>query len=122
MNTKLVKQIEAEIEQRELELAALRAALKVFTAPAVPSPSTNGEKPTEDRQRAPKGALEEAMVKAIAAKPGLSNGELRTRLKKDGYAWSLTPLHVGKRLSALVSEKRLTVQLDGNARRYFPVK
>ncbi len=123
MKNDLVAEIDRQIAHHEAALAKLRTARNALaglngTAEQV---SPAGKKPGE-RRRAPPGALEDAMEKAIRAKPGMVNGEVGAAIVKAGYAFPVTSLHRGKRLSAMVDEKRLTVKLDGNLRRYYPAK
>lgn len=123
MKIDLIAQIDQQIAEYEAELKKLKTARAALsggngmTAARVSTAGANGK-----ARRAPPGHLEDEMEKVIKAHPGLTNGDVRARLTKAGYAYSLTPLHVGKRLSALVDGKRLTVKLDGNLRRYHPAK
>lgn len=68
--------------------------------------------------RAPKGALEEALRGVLKTKGGLANKEIRARLAKAGYKFSLEPLHVGKTLSAMVQAKELSLAHKGVRREY----
>jgi hypothetical protein len=104
------------------KVGALVAAVTGLPPPTGVYDALMKRQAAEAKERAPKGALEEAMLKAIAAKPGLTNGEVRAALKKSGYKYALGSLYVGKRLVRLVEAKRLTVKLDGSERRYYPVK
>jgi len=122
MSSSLIAELQKEIaaaEESARRLPALKAALAALTG-------SNGgaapQKPGPKARRAPPGHLEDEMEKVIKAHPGLTNLEVRTRLEKGGYAYSLSSLHVGKRLSGMVDDKRLTVKLDGNKRRYYPAK
>jgi hypothetical protein len=126
MNAQLIAQLDKEISATRAQLQALETARKALagvngTSPA-PSAPRAANATGAPQKRAPAGYLEDAMEKAIKAKPGLTNGDVRKTLEKSGYAFSLTPLHIGKRLSAMVEEKRLSLKLDGNKRRYFPAK
>jgi hypothetical protein len=122
MNTALIAQLEQELARLRREAEGIETALNALRPVKVSAPKVNGARPATGSKKAPPGALEDAMDKAIRAKPGLTNGEVRSALAKAGYAYSLTPLHVGKRLSAMVAEKRLSMKLDGNKRRYHPTK
>lgn len=120
MNDEILLKIDEQIAHHLAEVARLQAARKALSGRnGVAAPAGPKKAPA---RRAPPHALEDAVEKLLAAKPGQTNGEIRKALAKDGYEFALTPLHVGKRLSALVEEKHLRVKLDGNLRRYYPVK
>jgi hypothetical protein len=124
MKNDLVAQIDAQLAYHEAEAKKLRAARALLAgrngAPPAAAPRAGG--PGKPVKRAPPGHLEDEMEKVIRAKPGQTNQQVRAALAKAAYAYALTPLHVGKRLSAMVDDKRLTVKLDGNLRRYHPAK
>jgi hypothetical protein len=122
MNENILAQINAEIASHLAAVARLQAARKALGGSNGTKPVPGAPKPTAAKSRAPSGALEEAMKKVVATTPGLSNSEIREKLKADGYRWSMAPLYVGKRLSALAGAKELKVKLDGNKRRYYPAK
>lgn len=68
--------------------------------------------------RAPKGALEQAIRDVLKGKGALVNREVRARLKKAGYEFSLDPLHVGKTLAAMAEAKELNLAHKGTRREY----
>lgn len=102
--------ITAEIEGLQAVRASMEAALSL--KPTVTSPrGARGP-------RAPKGALEAAIRSVLKHKGKLVNREIRARLQKAGYKFSLDPLHVGKTLAAMVDVKELTLAHDGIRREY----
>lgn len=122
MNSTLIAQLEQELARLRREAGAIETALNALRPIKLAAPLPNGSKPATPSKKAPPGALEDAIEKALKAKPGLTNGEVRAALSKANYAYSLTPLHVGKRLVAMVEETRLKMKPDGNKRRYYPAK
>lgn len=122
----IIAQIDGEIAAKLAEVAKLQAARKALKGGVTGSNGTTPDpapkKARKSKERAPTGALEEAMQQALKAKPGMTNGEIRAALEKDGYKWSLSPLHVGKRLTGLLEGKKITAKPDGHLRRYYPVK
>jgi len=127
MKSDLITEIDRQIAVHETELRKLRTARTALsglngTPASIPRGKSGGYLIKIPAKRAPAGHLESEMEKAIRAKPGQTNQQVRAVLTKAGYPYSLSPLHVGKRLSALVDDKRLRVALDGNLRRYHPAK
>lgn len=124
MKNDLVAQIDERIAHHEAELTKLRTARAALAglngAPASsPAVKTRGVVITK---RAPPGSLEDAMEKAIRAHPGLTNGEVGAALDRAKYPFPVTSLHRGKRLAAMVKEKRLTRKTEGTLPRYYPAK
>lgn len=123
MNEEILIKIDEEIAALLAEVARLQAARKALRGGSgMMGPTLTRAKDEPPTRRAPKGALEAAMLKTLKAHPGLTNQEIRGQLAKDGYRFALSSLHVGKRLMALVEAKKLTVKLDGALRRYHAAK
>ena len=70
--------------------------------------------------RAPAGELERAIIAVLSKGDKLTNGEIRASLEKQGYGYSLTPLHVSKTLTKLLKEEK-RIKAEGHKwdRRYF---
>lgn len=99
------------------DIARLEAVKGSIQAALASMPVAHQTKPQRG-PRAPKGALEEAIRSALKGKGGFVNREIRARLVKAGYEFSLDPLHVGKTLAAMVDAKELTIAHDGTRREY----
>lgn len=110
MMQETLAKIKDDIARLEAVKGAMQAAL---AAMPVPARAVGPRGP-----RAPKGALEEALRGALKGKGGLVNREIREKLKKVGYKFSLDPLHVGKTLAAMVDAKELAIAHDGTRREY----
>ncbi len=110
MMQETLAKISAEIARLQAVENTLRAALSqqaVKTAPrAIRGP------------RAPSGALEQAIREALKGRGGLVNREIRAKLVKAKYPYSLDPLHIGKALAAMAEAKELKLALKGNRREY----
>lgn len=107
-------QVCAEIDKLQAVKASMeRAGLAAGgAAPSRPNaPKTPGP-------RAPKGTLEQAIKAALATKGGLVNREIRAKLTKGGYKYSLGALHVGKTLSRMVAAKQLKLDHNGSRIEY----
>jgi hypothetical protein len=107
MKTDIITQIEAEIAALESRLTALRTAHGALTG-------LKAQKLSTASKRAPAGALEQAIEGVLKQGGHLGNGAIRAKLEAAGYAYSLTPLHVGKTLSRMVEAKKLKVEHKGN--------
>lgn len=129
MNHDLISQIDQQIAHHEAEAKKLRAARALLASgpngaasARIPRGKPGGMVITAPVKRAPAGFLEAAMEKAVRAKPGMTNGEVGKALEKEHYPYPVTPLHRGKRLSAMVEEGRLTRKTEGTLPRYYPAK
>jgi hypothetical protein len=128
MSQELIIQLDKEIAVTAARLDALRAArtslsgvVPVKIAPGAATSTPTPKKPAKANERAPVGFLEDAMAKAIVAKPGMDSGEIREALAAARYPYSISPLHVTKRLTKGIG-KRWKMKEDGNTRRFYPVK
>lgn len=84
---------------------------------AAPTPAVQPNKPTPKPAklkgiRAPKGHAEEAVLGVLGA-TGLVNGEVRAKLKAQGYKYSLHPLQMGKALNRLADQGKAVKQTNG---------
>lgn len=112
MMQETLAKIKDDITRLEAVKGAMQAALSTLPV------TTTKAKPRVTRgPRAPKGALEEAIRGVLKAKGGLANKEIRSKLTKAGYKFSLQPLHVGKTLSAM-AQKELKIAHKGTRREY----
>lgn len=112
MTDAIVAQLDKEIATTETRLAALRTARAALSEGA--GPDARPAKAATPQKRAPQGHLEQAIKAALAGNTkGLPNGDLRAKLAKEGYAFSLTPLHVGKTLTRMVGDKELVADKSG---------
>jgi hypothetical protein len=110
--TELDKEI-ALTEQRLATLKKVREMLaKLEGAPAAPTVAKEAKSSSSkvNGARAPKGALEAAILAAVEGGGGLVNREVRAKVKQSGYKFSLSPLHVGKTLTRMVQAKALSVK------------
>lgn len=64
------------------------------------------------RRRAPKGALDNAILTALSSGP-MSNAELREHIKKSGYIYSLAPEIVRQACHKLKKEKPPKIKATG---------
>lgn len=99
------------------DIARLEAVKGSIQAALAGMPVTHQPK-AQRATRAPKGALEEAIRGVLRVKGGLVNREVRARLEKAKYAYSLDPLHVGKTLAAMAEGGDLKLALKGTRREY----
>lgn len=69
--------------------------------------------------KAPTGSLKTALLRVLAAsKQPLANSDMRAALEKEGYAFSLTPLHVTKTLIRLAKSKQVIQLGSGKQTKY----
>jgi DNA-binding transcriptional ArsR family regulator len=77
----------------------------------------------EKTVKAPKGMLRERILKVLrSADRPLKNGDLRSTIRKAGYEFSLSPLHMTKQLMALRDEKLIRRIGEGTKAAYVIVK
>ncbi len=110
MKDEIVSALQKERERTATELASLDAALAALrngAAPRVPAPDRGSR-----RVKAPSGELTSAILQAVRRGPK-TNGEIRAALKRNGYPFSLDPMHISKTLQRLSK----TGQLKGDGSR-----
>jgi hypothetical protein len=123
MNERLIAEIDKEIAAKRKDLEALTRARAALAGSNGTSPRRSPAKAAPNgRKRAPRGYLEEQMIKVLKAEPGLTNGDVRARLTKASYPYSLSALHVGKRLMALADAKKLKFEVKDGRYYYSPLK
>lgn len=112
----------SELEKLEAHYAAqlegVRNAIKGLRGSVSVSAPAQAPKPAKVKRRAPAGTLPEAVKKALAAKPGQSNKELREYLKTHKYKWPLSEIYMSKCLSKLKKDKEVTSVLNGKSWEY----
>lgn len=125
MKSDIIAQLDTEIRQLEKDLASLQKARSALVGPepqlkavAVPKPEKPAIVANGDEKRAPAHYLEQEMAKLVEANPGVTSKGMVNKLKAIKYPYSVSRLHVGKRLSKMVKLNELAVSLKGNERHY----
>lgn len=96
-----------EVRRLEIELAKAKAIRNAI----------------EKTVKAPKGTLREHILKVLSkANRPLKNGDIRALLAKSGYEYSLSPLHVTKKLIGLHAEKKVKRVGEGTKAAYLIVR
>jgi hypothetical protein len=106
-------QITAEENRLVAELSRVRS-VKDALQRALGAAGINGV----SRKRAPAGELAERIVAVLDKREARSNGQIRKAIAADGYAHSLSPLHVTKTLIRLLDAKRVMRVGTGQGSRY----
>ena len=130
MNAQLLQELNAEIQTTETRLRALLAARSALfdspngdAQPPAPSPATAipvafAAPGGKERQRAPKGFLQAAILKVMAAAAPVELGtrDVRKQLEQGGYPYSLADLQ--KTVSEMARAKLLTMKTNGPWSKY----
>lgn len=101
----------AEEKRLESELAKIRQVKAALEQAGQP-----GELP---RGKAPAGTLDNAILEAFRRSDHpMNNTQVRETLKRDGYRYSLKPIHVGKALARLHGAKKLKREGKNSGAKY----
>jgi hypothetical protein len=107
----LAKVIEEE-KRLKGEHARIGSELEKLKGVRVALERANNITPTSGK--APKGTLKAAILSVLkGSKAPMTNKQIRTALKQNGYEYSLSPLHVTKQLIALLAERPCQIKRVG---------
>lgn len=115
MSNKIEAEYYAYVINEIARLTAVKATLDRGTSPVVVSEAAKAPKKQSKVKvsRPPRGAVEEALLGSLSDS-GQTNAEIRTKLKGQGYKYSLHPLQMAKALNRLAAKGKARKVANGN--------